>query len=95
MQKNHLLKINEFLNGCINTFLKNNLTVMSVSKYVLLKNLSYMKEFFCQDFENIPIVHATVDLDKFSSIDRKYTNKKDVIIGSVGRLNWAKGYDGF
>ncbi len=74
-------------------FLRNKLTVMSVSKYVLLKNLSYMKEFFCQDFENIPIVHATVNLDKFSSIDRKYTNKKDVIIGSVGRLNWAKGYD--
>ena len=75
-------------------FLKNNLTVISDSKYVLLKNLSYMKEYFCPGFEDIPIVHATVDLNKFLSIKRKYTNKKeDIIIGSVGRLNWAKGYD--
>ena len=75
-------------------FLKNKLRFMSVSKYILLKNLSYMEEFLFPDFENIPIVHATVDLDKFLSIDRKYANRReDVIIGSVGRLNWAKGYD--
>ncbi len=75
-------------------FFKNKLAVISDSKYVLLKNLSYMKESFCPDFENMPIVHATVDLGKFLSIKRKYSNKReDLIIGSVGRLNWAKGYD--
>ena len=53
-----------------------------------------MKESFYPNFENMQIVHATVDLDKFLSIKRKYTKKKeDLIIGSVGRLNWAKGYD--
>ena len=38
-------------------------------------------------------MHATVDLDKFLSIDKNTLTKEDVIIGSVGRLNWAKGYD--
>ena len=53
-----------------------------------------MKESFHPDFENMQVVHATVDLNKFLSIKRKYTKKKeDLIIGSVGRLNWAKGYD--
>ena len=75
-------------------FFKNKLTIIGDSKYVLLKNLSYMKESFYPNFENMQIVHATVDLDKFLSIKRKYTKKKeDLIIGSVGRLNWAKGYD--
>ena len=75
-------------------FFKNKLTIIADSKYVLLKNLSYMKESFYPNFENMQIVHATVDLDKFLSIKRKYTKKKeDLIIGSVGRLNWAKGYD--
>ena len=75
-------------------FFKNKLTIIADSKYVLLKNLSYMKKSFYPDFENMQIVHATVDLDKFLSIKRKYTKKKeDLIIGSVGRLNWAKGYD--
>ena len=75
-------------------FFKNKLAVISDSKYVLLKNLSFMKESLYPDFENMPVVHATVKLDKFLSIKRKYTNKKeDLIIGSVGRLNWAKGYD--
>ena len=75
-------------------FFKNKLTIIADSKYVLLKNLSYMKESFHPDFENMQVVHATVDLDKFLSIKRKYTKKKeDLIIGSVGRLNWAKGYD--
>ena len=75
-------------------FFKNKLTIIADSKYVLLKNLSYMKESFYPNFEDMQIVHATVDLDKFLSIKRKYTKKKeDLIIGSVGRLNWAKGYD--
>ena len=78
-------------------FLKNNLTVISDSKYVLLKNLSYMKDFFCPDFESVPIVHATVNLNKFLSINkRKSINnlKQDSItLGSIGRLNWAKGYN--
>ena len=75
-------------------FFKNKLTIIADSKYVLLKNLSYMKESFHPDFENMQVVHATVDLNKFLSIKRKYTKKKeDLIIGSVGRLNWAKGYD--
>ena len=75
-------------------FFKNKLTIIADSKYVLLKNLSYMKKSFYPDFENMQIVHATVNLDKFLSIKRKYTKKKeDLIIGSVGRLNWAKGYD--
>ena len=75
-------------------FFKNKLTIIADSKYVLLKNLSYMKESFYPDFENMQVVHATVDLDKFLSIKRKYSKKKeDLIIGSVGRLNWAKGYD--
>ena len=53
-----------------------------------------MEKFFSSNFENIPVVHATVDLDKFLFINKRYTNKKDfMIIGSVGRLNWAKGYD--
>ena len=78
-------------------FLKNNLTVISDSKYVLLKNLSYMKEFFCPGFEDIPIVHATVDLDRFISINKKISinnlKQDSIIFGSIGRLNWAKGYN--
>lgn len=75
-------------------FLKKSLTIISDSNYILLENFSYMEKFFSSNFENIPVVHATVDLDKFLFINKRYTNKKDfMIIGSVGRLNWAKGYD--
>ena len=76
-------------------FLKNNLTVISDSKYVLLKNLSYMKDFFCPGFEDISIVHATVDLNRFLSINKRISinnlKQDSIILGSIGRLNWAKG----
>ena len=78
-------------------YLKNNLTVISDSKYVLLKNLSYMKDFFCPDFESVPIVHATVNLNKFLSINKRTSinnlKQDSITLGSIGRLNWAKGYN--
>ena len=75
-------------------FLKKKLTIISDSKYILTKNLSYMKDCIYPNFEDIPIVHATVDLNKFLSINKKTNiNNPKIIIGSIGRLNWAKGYD--
>ncbi len=78
-------------------FLKQKLTIISDSKYILSKNLSYMKDCLYPSFEKIPIVHATVDFNSFLSISRKLNinnSKEDsVILGSIGRLNWAKGYD--
>jgi len=77
--------------------LKKKLTIISDSKYILSKNLSYMEGCLYPNFEDIHIVHATIDLSKFLSINKKRnTNnpKEDsIIFGSIGRLNWAKGYD--
>ena len=78
-------------------FLKNKLTVVSDSKYILSKNLAYMREHLSPSFEEISIVHATVDLNNFLSINKRlksnHRKDNDIIMGSVGRLNWAKGYD--
>ena len=56
-----------------------------------------MKDCLYPNFDHIPIVHATVNLDKFLSINKKFNinnHKEDsIIFGSIGRLNWAKGYD--
>ena len=42
-------------------------------------------------------MHATVDLNNFLSINKRlksnHRKDNDIIMGSVGRLNWAKGYD--
>ena len=77
--------------------LKKKLTIISDSKYILSKNLSYMKDCLYPNFDSIPIVHATVNLNKFLSINKKFNinNRKEdsIIFGSIGRLNWAKGYD--
>ena len=76
---------------------KKKLTIISDSKYILSKNLLYMKDCLYPNFDHIPIVHATVNLDKFLSINKKFNinNRKEdsIIFGSIGRLNWAKGYD--
>tara|TARA_B100000427_G_scaffold327287_1_gene337689 strand:- start:1699 stop:2901 length:1203 start_codon:yes stop_codon:yes gene_type:complete len=78
-------------------FLKKNLAIIADSKFVLSKNLRYMKNYLKEDYEKIPIVHATVDLNKFLSINKKSedqkTKNRTIILGSIGRLNWAKGYD--
>ena len=77
--------------------LKKKLTIISDSKYLLSKNLLYMKDCLYPNFDNIPIVHATVNLNTFLSINKKLNinNRKEnaIIFGSIGRLNWAKGYD--
>ena len=76
---------------------KKKLTIISDSKYILSKNLLYMKNCLYPNFDHIPIVHATVNLDKFLSINKKFNinNRKEdsILFGSIGRLNWAKGYD--
>ena len=78
-------------------FLKKNLTIISDSKYILSKNLSYMKDYLNPNFDNIPIIHATVDLNKFLSTNKNLSRnnlaRDSIILGSIGRLNWAKGYD--
>ena len=56
-------------------YFKNNFSIDFHSKKTMLVT-GHRRESFGQGFENIPIVHATVDLDKFSSIDRKYANKR-------------------
>ena len=51
------------------------------------------------NFDKIPIVHATSDLTKFLSINIQYSAKTDsfknpyIQFGTIGRLNWAKGFD--
>ncbi|MFL3007537.1 MAG: glycosyltransferase family 4 protein [Candidatus Neomarinimicrobiota bacterium] len=74
-------------------FLKKNLTIISDSKHILLKNLSYMKDCFYPSFDKIPIIHATVDFNSFLSIKINDHREGSIIFGSIGRLNWAKGYD--
>ena len=74
-------------------FLKKNLTIISDSKYILSKNLSYMKDCFYPSFDKIPIIHATVDFNNFLSININDHREGSIIFGSIGRLNWAKGYD--
>ena len=74
-------------------FLKKNLTIISDSKYILSKNLSYMKDCFYPSFDKIPIIHATVDFNNFLSINKNDHREGSIIFGSIGRLNWAKGYD--
>ena len=95
--ENSLTKNKTLFKWMYKYLLKKKLTIISVSKYILSKNLSYMKDCFYPNFENIPIVHATVDLNKFLSINKKLNmnNRKEdsIILGSIGRLNWAKGYD--
>ena len=44
---------------------KKKLTIISDSKYILSKNLLYMKDCLYPNFDHILIVHATVNLDKF------------------------------
>ena len=77
--------------------LKKKLTIISDSKYLLSKNLLYMKDCLYPNFDNIPIVHATVNLNTFLPTNKKLNinNRKEntIIFGSIGRLNWAKGYD--
>ena len=74
-------------------FLKKNLTIISDSKYILSKNLSYMQDCFYPSFDKIPIIHATVDFNNFLSINKNSHREDSIILGSIGRLNWAKGYD--
>ena len=74
-------------------FLKKNLTIISDSKYILSKNLSYMQDCFYPSFDKIPIIHATVDFNNFLSINKNDHREGSIIFGSIGRLNWAKGYD--
>ena len=76
----------------------NNLSIISDSKYVLLKNIEPMEPYLSIDIEKIPIIHPTVDLKKFLKINIKKANNSKIPtapiqIGTVGRLNWAKGYD--
>ena len=77
-----------------------NVTIISDSKYVLLKNLKYMQSYLNIDLNKIPIIHATVNLEKFLLIEphNKIINNKKLMdnilqFGSIGRLNWAKGYE--
>ena len=95
--ENSLTKNKILFKWIYKSLLKEKLTIISDSKYILSKNLSYMKEYFYPNFDNIPIVHATVNLNKFLSINKKLSinDRKDdsIIFGSIGRLNWAKGYD--
>ena len=80
-------------------FLKDNLRIISDSKYVLKKNIGYLKNDKSINFDKIPIVHATSDLTKFLSINIQYSAKTDsfknpyIQFGTIGRLNWAKGFD--
>ena len=77
--------------------LKKNITIIADSKYVLSKNLGYIKTYLKKDYEKILVVHPTVDLNKFLSINKRVitSNSKEqiIILGSIGRLNWAKGYE--
>ena len=80
-------------------FLKDNLRIISDSKYVLKKNIGYLQNDKSINFDKIPIVHATSDLTKFLSINIQYSAKTDsfkdsyIQFGTIGRLNWAKGFD--
>ncbi len=95
--ENSLTKNKVLFKWIYKSLLKEKLTIISDSKYILSKNLSYMKDCLYPNFDDIPIVHATVNLNKFLSINKKLSiknHKKDLLIfGSIGRLNWAKGYD--
>ena len=95
--ENSLTKNKTIFKWIYKSFLKEKLTIISDSKYILSKNLSYMKECLYPNFDKIPIVHATVNLNKFLSINKKLSinDRKEgsIIFGSIGRLNWAKGYD--
>ncbi len=92
-----IIKKRRILRFLLKYFL-NNLSIISDSKYVLLKNIGPLKPYLNINIEKIPIIHPTVDLKKIlkiniKKIDNSKIHKEPIQIGSIGRLNWAKGYD--
>ena len=80
-------------------FLKHHLNIISDSKYVLYKNIGYLKNNKHIKLDKFPIIHATTDLTKFLSLKINYRsmitsdNNTYIQFGTVGRLNWSKGFD--
>ena len=67
------------------------------SRYVIESNFEFISEYLYQKYERIPVIRSCSDLNIISSkvSERRFNSiepKKEIIIGSVGRLNWAKGY---
>ena len=94
-----LLKRKNIFKWSYKLFFKSKLKIVSDSKYVLNKNIGYLKNDKSIDFNNIPIVHATTDLSKFLSLNIQHDMKIGfeqrpfIQLGTIGRLNWAKGFD--
>ena len=80
-------------------FIKRNLKIISDSKYILNENIGYLKFAKSINFDETPIIHATTDLTNFLSLNIHYKTKIGsnmnpyIQLGTIGRLNWAKGFD--
>ncbi len=94
-----LVKGKNFFKWSYIYFLKDHLNIISDSKYVLYKNIGHLKSNKRINFDKFPIIHATTDLTNFLSLKINYhsmmgsDNKTYVQFGTVGRLNWSKGFD--
>ncbi len=94
-----LIKGKFFFKWSYRLFLKHHLNIISDSKYVLNKNIGYLKNDKAINFDNFPIIHATTDLTDFLSLKINYSTmigsdmKPYIQLGTIGRLNWSKGFD--
>ena len=78
-----------------NTFLKNNLSIISDSKFTLKKNLGRFRKKINNHWHKIPILPVTSSL---KSIFNKNNQQKNIFgsrihLGSIGRLVWQKDYE--
>ncbi len=94
-----LIKCKNIFKWSYKFFLKHHLKIISDSKYVLKKNIGYLKSNKDIKLEKFPVIHATTDLTNFLSLKINYhsmvgLDKKPYLqLGTIGRLNWSKGYD--
>ena len=73
---------------------KNNLSIISDSKYILNKNLLEFKMKMNGQWDSIPILSSTSDLtNMINNSSEKSDNKNQIQLGSIGRLTWQKNFE--
>ena len=76
-------------------YFKNNLSIISDSKYILKKNLVAFKSKMNDQWHRIPILPSTSELTNMvvRDNDKKLFPRDYIQLGSIGRLSWQKDYE--